>query len=311
MTVPGALTIFVILGGVGCFLTNIYNKGEGLILLGLENLLNPRRKTILDDDDRRPVPGLLATILGILCLVFAGCGEWPQARLDAYLGQQATVDGSRLAGLPGPVQAGLVLFNDTTAPDSAPELSEASLTSLTEHVRKQLMHDVPLEVVRVVHSPKPGASPPKFTSVLQWAQDQNVDYLVMAVLSSNEIEVPERFPWRGSTLGAAARGLTFGYRAENLALAELALIDVRGGQVLVRVEGNAWASLDRLDPPIDSNEYPVVRRNLEDPPIYPENDEVAHDVMRAVAGSDAVNQAVLHLKETWGGSRTVPAPSGN
>ena len=274
--------------------------------------MNPRRKIILDeDDDRRPVPGLLATILGILCLVFAGCGEWPQARLDAYLGQQPASDLSRFAGQPDQVQAGLVLFNDTTAPDSAPELSEDSLAALTEHVRKQLKHDVPLEVVRIVHSPDPGASPPKFTSVLQWAKDQHVEYLVMAILSSTEIEVPERFPWRGSTLGAAARGLTFGYRAENLALAELALLDVRTGHVLARVEGQAWASLDRLDPPIDSNEYPVVRRNLEDPPIYPENDEVAHDVMRAVAGSDAVNQAVLHLKEAWGGSGTVPAPSGN
>lgn len=264
--------------------------------------MKPRRKIILaEDDDRRPVPAFLSTILGILCLVFAGCGEWPQARLDAYLGQQPTVDDSRFAGLPGNIQAGLVVFNDTTAQDSAPELSEVSLAALTEHVRKQLTHDVPLEVERIVHTPKPGAPPPKLTSVLQWAKDQHVDYLVMAVLSSNEIEVPERFPWRGSTLGAAARGLTFGYRAENLALAELALIDVRTGHVLARVEGNAWASLDRLDPPIESNEYPVVRRNLEDPPIYPENDEVAHDVMRAVAGSDAIDQAVLHLKEAWGG----------
>ena len=261
--------------------------------------------------NRNRVLGLLPTILGILCLVFAGCGNWPKARLDAYLGQQPAVDGSRLAGVPGMGQAGLVVFNDTIAPDSAPELSEASLTALTDHARKQLMHDVPLKVVRIVHSPKPGASPPTFTSVLQWAKDQQVDYLVMVILSSSEIEVPERFPWRGSTLGAIARGLSFGYRAENLALAELALIDVRTGHVLARFEGNAWASLDRLDPPIESNEYPVVRRNLEDPPIYPEKEEDAHDVMRAVAGGDAIDQAVLHLKEAWGGSRTVPASSDN
>lgn len=272
-----------------------------MILFGLENPLNPRRKSILDeDDDRKLVPGFLPAILGILCLVSGGCGEWPQARLDTYLGQLTTHDLSRLAGLPGPIQAGLVVFNVTTVPDSAPELSEDSLVALTEHVRKQLMHDVPLEVVRVVHNPKPGVWPPKFTSVLQWAKDQHVEYLVLVFLSSTEIEVPERFPWRGSTLGAIARGLTFGYRAENLALAELALIDVRGGHALARVEGQAWASLDRLDPPIESNEYPVVRRNLEDPPIYPEKEEEAHDVMRAVAAGDAIDQAVLHLKEVWG-----------
>ena len=272
-----------------------------MISLGLENPLNPRRKSMLNEnDDRRPIPGLLLTILGILFLVFAGCGEWPQARLDAYLGQQPAVDSSRLAGLPGVVQAGLVVFNDTTASDSAPKLSEASLTSLTEHVRQQLMHDVPLEVVNIVHTPNPGASPPEFTSVLQWARDQHVDYLVMVILSSSEIEVPERLPWRGSTLGAIGRGLLLGYRAENLALAELALIDARTGHVLARVEGNAWASLERLDVPLESNVYPVVRRNLEDPAIYPEKEEDAHDVMRAVAGGDAVNQAVMRLKEAWG-----------
>ena len=274
--------------------------------------MNLRRKNIHDeDDDRRPVLGLLLTILGILALVFGGCGAWPQARLDAYLGQQPAHDLSRFAGLPGVVRAGLVVFNDTTAPDSAPKISDDSFAALTEHVRQQLMHAVPLEMVRVVHSPNPGASPPQFTTVLEKAKDQHVDYLVVAVLSSSEIEVPERLPWRGSTLGAIGRGLLLGYRAENLALAELALVDVRSGQVLARVEGNAWASLERLDVPLESNVYPVVRRNQEDPPIYPETEENAHDVMRAVAGNDAVNQAVMHLKEAWGRSRTVPASSDN
>ncbi len=263
--------------------------------------MTPRRKTVPDEDDRRPFPGLLPIILGIVCLVSGGCGDWPAARLDAYLGQQPAHDRSGFAGLPGVTQAGLVVFNDTTAPDSAPALSDVSFEALTEHVRRQLMHDVPLNAVRIVHSPKPGASPPKFASALQWANAAQVDYLVMAVLSSSEIEVPERLPWRGSTLGAVGRGLLLGYRAENLALAELALIDARDGRVLVRVEGNAWASLERLDVPLESNVYPVVRRNLEDPPIYPEKEEDAHDVMRAVAGNDAVNQAVLHLQEAWGG----------
>jgi hypothetical protein len=247
---------------------------------------------------------LFLTILGISLLsgLFGGCGGWPQARLDAYLGQQPTLDLSGFADLPGAVQTGLVVLNDTTAPDSAPKLSDASFDALAEHVRQQLMHAVPLEVVRVVHSSNPATSFPNFATVLQWGKDQRVDYLVMAILSSSEIEVPERLPWRGSTLGAIGRGLLLGYRAENLALAELALVDVRSGQVLARVEGNAWASLERLDVPLESNVYPVVRRNQEDPPIYPETEEDAHDVMRAVAGNDAVNQAVMHLKEAWGRS---------
>ena len=246
------------------------------------------------------LPAILAT--GLVSLVFAGCGEWPQARLDTFLGPQPENGRFAVAELPkGPIHAGLWVLNDTGAPDSAPKLSEAAFADLTGHVRQQLLHAVPIKV-HVVHSSDPGALPQDFATVLHWGQDQRVDYLVMAILSSSEIEVPERFPWRGSTLGAIARGLQFGYRAENLALAELALIDVRTGHVLARVEGNAWASLDRLDPPIESNEYPVVRRNLEDPPIYPEKEADAHDVMRAVAAGDAIDQAVLHLKEAWGGS---------
>ncbi len=270
--------------------------------MGLENLLNRRRKTILDEDeDRRPFPGLLPIILGIVCLVFGGCGGgWPQARLDTFLGPQP--ENGRFAVAEWPkVDAGLWVINDTGAPGSAPKLSETAFAALTEHVQQQLLHAVPIKV-RVVHSSDFGASPPSFAAVLHWGQDQRVDYLVLAILSSTEIEVPERFPWRGSTLGAIARGLQFGYRAENLALAELALVDVRTGHVVARAEGNAWASLDRLDPPIESNEYPVVRRNLEDPPIYPEQEADAHDVMRAVAAGDAIDQAVLHVKEAWSGS---------
>lgn len=250
---------------------------------------------------RSPFPGLLPAILGIVCLVSGGCGSWPQARLDAFLGQQPEDGHFAIAEWPkGPVHAGLWVLNDTGAPGSAPKLSEIAFTDLTEHVRQQLLHAVPIKL-RVVRSSDPDASPPSFATVLHWGQAQRVDYLVLAILSSTEIEVPERFPWRGSTLGAIARGLQFGYRAENLALAELALVDVRTGHVLARVQGNAWASLDRLDPPIESNEYPVVRRNLEDPPIYPENEADAHDVMRAVAAGDAIDQAVLHAKEAWGG----------
>ena len=238
--------------------------------------------------------------ISVVCFFFGGCTGWPQARLDAYLGRQPTLDLARFADASGVVRAGLVVINDTTAPDSAPKLSDSSFAALTAHVQEQLTRAVPIEVVRVTHSANPADPSTHFAAVLQWGKDHRLDCLVVAILSSAEIEVPERFPWRGSTPGAIGRGLLLGYRAENLALAELALIDARAGHVLARVDGYAWASLDRLDVPIESNVYPVVRRDLEDPPVYPEKDANAHDVMRAVAGNDAVNQAVMHLKEAWG-----------
>lgn len=249
-----------------------------------------------------PVPLHLVLRITLSCVFFGGCSGWPQARLDSYLGLQPELEAnlSGIVELPkGPIRTGLWVLNDTTALDSATPLLEASLVALTEHVQHQLMHAVPIEVAHVTSASTPAVRAPNFTAILQWGKEQRVDYLVIVVLSSTEIEVPERFPWRGSTPGAIGRGLLLGYRAENLALAELALVDVSAGHVLIRVAGYAWASLDRLDVPLASNVYPVVRRNLEDPPIYPNEEENAHDVMRAVAGHDAMNQAVMHLKEAW------------
>ena len=262
----------------------------------------------------RPFGLVMTGVLVLVCAVGCTAG-WPQARLDVYLSPQQ-IQETRVSPVgeirEGPITAGLWVLNDTGDPDSAPKLSEASFAALTEHVQSQLIHSVPIEVVRITRAPNPATLRSNFAMPLQWGKDHRVDYLIMAILSSTEIEVPERFPWRGSSPGAIGRGLLLGYRAENLALAELALVNVLTGHVLVRVNGYAWASLDRLDVPLESNVYPVVRRNLEDPPVYPEKEEDAHDVMRAVAGHDAVNQAVMRLKAAWPEVlRTVAAPSDN
>ena len=126
-----------------------------------------------------------------------------------------------------------------------------------------------------------------------------MDYIIMTILSSTEIEVPDRLPFQASGQGILGPGLLGGYRAENFALAELALVDVEAKKVVARADGQAWASLERLDVPLESNVYPVVRLGLEVPPIYPTEENRAHDVMRAVASSAAINQAVMHLKEAW------------
>lgn len=245
--------------------------------------------------------GLVMT--GLVLVWAVGCtAGWPPARLDLYLSSPRTGAPPRFSVnelREVPLKVGLWILNDTGSPDSAPKLSDASFAVLTEHVQRQLIRSVPIEVIGMTHAVEPAPLKSRDAPPLQWGKDHGVDYLVVAVLSSTEIEVPERFPWRGSSPGAIGRGLLSGYRAENLALAELALVDVLTGHALIRVEGYAWASLDRLDVPLESNVYPVVRRNLEDPPIYPEKEEDARDVMRAVAGHDAVDQAVMRLKAAW------------
>lgn len=247
-------------------------------------------------------PFRLTLGIGLLVMFLGGCTGWPQARLDTYLGpQQIPEKGlTELADWSGaPLKVGLLVINDTAAPDSAPELSKQALSSLTQHVQSQLMHQAPIEVVTVI-SPETDWTPAtNLNPVLQLANEHQVQHLMITILSSTEIEVPDRLPLNGNQIGGAGRGLLVGYVAENLALAELALVDVQAGEVLLKAKGQAWASLERLDVPLESNLYPVVRRNLEVPPIYPTKENNAHDVLRAVASSDAVNQAVLQLKEAW------------
>ncbi len=239
-------------------------------------------------------------VSGLMCISFVGCSAgWPQARLATYLGPTPSPPAPTEILKRGEVRAGLLVINDTSAHDSAPQLSAESFDATKEHIQFQLTKEVPMVLVGL-DTPIPSTLPTELVSLLQMAKDQQVDYVVLAVVSSTEIEVPDRLPLQGSFSGGGMRGLLVGYRAENFALAELALVDVQTGQTLIQADGQAWASLERLDVPLESNIYPVVRRGLEIPPIYPTREDRAHDVMRAVASSDAINQAVMHFKESWG-----------
>ncbi len=237
--------------------------------------------------------------VGFLCLSFVGCStRWPQPRMANYLTPTSSPSTATEIHKRGDVRAGLLVFNDTSAHDSAPQLSAESFDAIKEHIQFQLAKEVPMALVGL-DAPIQSTPPAELASFLQMAKDQQVDYVVLAIVSSTEIEVPDRLPLGGSIVGGL-RGWLVGYRAENFALAELALVDVRTGQTLIQADGQAWASLERLDVPLESNVYPVVRRGLEIPPIYPTKEDRAHDVMRAVASSEAINQAVMHFKETWG-----------
>lgn len=237
-------------------------------------------------------------VVSLLSVSFVGCSTvGPQARLATYLG---TISSGTSTEIPkeAKAKAGLVVINDTSFGNSAPQLSEQSLVAIKQHVEARLTTEVSMVLVPL-EFPNQSALPVEPASLLQQAKDHQMDYLVLAVVSSTEIEAPDRLPLQGNFNGGGGRGLLNGYRAENFALAELALLDVATGQVLLQSNGQSWASLERLDVPLESNVYPVVRRNQEIPAIYPTSEDHAHDVMRAVASSDAINQAVMHFRESW------------
>ena len=124
-------------------------------------------------------------------------------------------------------------------------------------------------------------------------------YLLLAVLSSSEWEVPDRLPLGGFQQGGLRGGELVGYRAENYARLELALLDGQTGRPVVTTDGQAWATLERLAVPLESNVYPVVRRAQTQPPIYPNSEEDAFETLRWVSGQDAIAQAVMHLGGAW------------
>lgn len=256
----------------------------------------------------RRIPCVLLFVVTGLIASVSGCASTAvPERLSAYMGSV------REAGLPeaakaAPLTVALVVINDTSAAGSAPPLSREALDRLASRLKFRLEDDLPLSVHTIVVQPEgiaPTGDPKQFVPV---AQQAGAEYLLLAVLSSSEVEVPTQLPLQGSLQGGGGRGSVLGFRAENYALAELALVDGRNGTLLLRANGQAWAVLERLNVPLESNVYPVVRRDLTIAPIYP-TEATAYDTLRAVAADDALAQAVMHVQEVWSSTDRQAATS--
>lgn len=245
---------------------------------------------------------VLVACLIIMPTLLTGCNSAIPARMEAYLGPAATrgVQESASVTFPStPLDAALLVLNDTTAPDSAPPLSSSMLSLLTNRIQEQVKLNFPIRGVTVLEADR--ISP--IGDVQQFAQltkEHHVNYVVLAIFSSTEIEVPVYLGIAGGQEGGGlGRPTVPGYRVENYALVELALLDTQSGRALIQAQGQAYSTLEKLDVPITPNNiYPVVRRALMNPPIYPDP-EHADDTLRGVAGDDALKQALMHLKEEW------------
>jgi hypothetical protein len=243
-------------------------------------------------------------IAGFLCAFsFFGCSlDNTPKRLPAYLPQPTALTGGVVAKMALPaegVTTVLVILNDSGFEKSAPELRRGTLENLGEHLKTELHKQLPIQITSVVY---PDGLQPKGSvdQFIQLGKEQNVPYLLLAVLSSSEWEVFDRLPLGGFQQPTGMRGGGLpGYRAENYARLELALLDVQTGQPVVSTDGQAWATLERLDVPLESNVYPVVRRAQTQPPIYPNSEGEAFETLRWVSGQDAIAQAVMHLEILW------------
>lgn len=243
-------------------------------------------------------PSLLA--LAASTGLLGGClAQSVPERLPAYIGLNKPESVQPLPfDLPNEkIKAGLIVINDTTDSHSAPGLSEAVLADLTEKLKEQIEHNFPISIVNVFPAQRvsPDGSPKPFQNL---AKEENLPYVMLAILSSSETEIPDQLPLQGFQQGSGARGRVLGFRTENYALVELALLDGNSGRPLVHSNGRAWSVLERLNVPIESNVYPVVRRDQTIAPIYP-TEEAAYDTLRGVSAADALRQALMHFIEAW------------
>lgn len=241
----------------------------------------------------------------VFSTMLQACGTETPARINAYLGPTGN-EGGLSGGQSMPeegIQAGLLVINDTTAPDSAPPLSSETLASLTEGIRVQIMKAVPITFVKVLDNNgiTPNGDSQEF---VDRARREGVEYLMLAILSSNESEVPTYLPINGIIQGGGGPSTTPGYEAQNFALAELALLDGKNGSSLLQSHGRAYSTLYRLNVPTESNAYPVVVRARLFNPIFPKGNN-AHDVLRGIAADDAIKQSVMHLREVWGEASSI------
>jgi hypothetical protein len=249
---------------------------------------------------------LIVSLLASVSFVGCAMNNSPK-RLVAYLPPSTDQAGiaAPTAFPPAGVSSALVVLNDSGFEQSAPELRRGTLENLGEHLKGEIQKQLPIQISSIVYPDgiQANGSADQF---IQLAKAQNVPYLLLAVLSSSEWEVFDRLPMQGNQGGGGLRSMGLaGYRAENYARMELALLDGQTGQPVVSTDGQAWATLERLAVPLQSNIYPVVRRAQTQPPIYPNSEGDAYETLRWVSGQDAIAQAVMHLEELWRKNRAA------
>ncbi len=234
----------------------------------------------------------------LVSMFLIGCSLDPTPkRLKAYLplpdpAPQANEDITRLSG--GEIAAVLVVLNDIGFKKSAPALRRGTLHNLGEHLKAEVEKQLPIRFsdLTLPEEVTPENSVDFFMKLLQ---DYQKPYVMVAVLSSTERETFGYLSMHGDQGGGMRSAGIPGYQTENHARMELALLDGLTGRPVLMTDGQAWAILERLQVPIKSNIYPVVRRDVLQPPIFPKTEKDAYETLLWVAGREAIAQAVMRL----------------
>ena len=240
---------------------------------------------------------ILVSATGLL----SGCAsQHPPSRLEQYLGQPTAVSSQVPLPADRPVRASLILIDDQSGPDAAPALPDEARVRIAEQLRNEINQGYPFVIDKVLPSAQLAANR-SMSDLIAFGKRQGVQYLLLAVLSSEEQQYPVSL-FLGWTTHRQP-----GFRLDNWSLAEAALVDVVEGQVVLQAEGRAWATLDSPTAPGINQWYPVIylRPQYPERRIWPPTYEGAPITLRLVSMREAAKRLVLNIQQAWIDKRQI------
>lgn len=244
------------------------------------------------------------SLLSTSFLLLACASSIPPSRMVDYVPMdQDSKAESLLKADKKPLQAGLVLVSDTAAPEAGPNLPEEALTKLGDELKQEIGRVLPVTIKEVISAEGIRPMDGNRTQFADLAKRHGLDYLAVVVVSSTEQEYPVSL-----FLGWTTH-MQPGYRRDNWSLLEFALLDVNGGEVVMRAEGRGWATLDRPTAPGIDQWYPVVYLRPQDPErrFWPPTYEGAPNTLRVVSFNQASKRLTLKLQNSWLGQLEADA----
>lgn len=233
--------------------------------------------------------------VGLVLSLVLGCSIHPPSRMDAYL-NPSPLSATGLTPMPDPskggrLDVGLLIINDTTAEDSAPPLSSQGLAVFTEQSRVQISQAVPIRITHVLPSTAIKANG-RTEQFIRASQEVGVEYLLLVVISSTEMESPATFE-----VGAGGESFA-GTSTQNYSLVEIGLLHGRTGALLVQAHARERATLERLNNDIVASRYPIITRDGgRQLPWWQIQDQ--HDALRVASGVETLTGTAPLFENAW------------
>ncbi len=239
----------------------------------------------------KPVSLILSLLFIVSC-----ASAIPPARIGDYLSSERRAGDEALGRSDQrPLQAGLVVLSDTAAPGAVQNLPEEALVRLVESLQLDIGRAIPVTIKEQIPSaqirPKSQGDWAQFAEL---GRQRGLDYLVLLIASSTEQEYPVML-----FLTRDNKHLVPGFRRDNWALLEFALLDVTHQEIRMQVEGRGWATLDSPTAPGLDQWYPVIYLRPQDRRIWPPTYAGAPITLRVVSFDQAAQQLLLKLKTSW------------